>query len=305
MVLQLLRLRVVVGDRALRGHAGTAGAAAAELRRERRRRASPRGSRSPGTASARSRAMRRGRGARTGIVLMPARFQVDDADYGRLQEAVAAARRRAGARRRDRAFRDGARRRCRCRDRSAAGAARGAARPGPVLPGDVHLTPRGHEVVADALDAFIDEQQLLRGVAPRADPAPWSSTRCTSSGSSSSSTRSTGCCRTAAQNWLLLVASYYFYAAWDWRFLGLLARARRSSTTSCAPAASTQRPTPRRRQALLVRQPRLQPDAARVLQVLQLLRRQPARAASARSAGSSTSSRCACCCRSASRSTRS
>ena len=25
-----------------------------------------------------------------------------------------------------------------------------------------------------------------------------------------------------AQNWLLLLASYYFYAAWDWRFLGLL-----------------------------------------------------------------------------------
>jgi D-alanyl-lipoteichoic acid acyltransferase DltB (MBOAT superfamily) len=25
------------------------------------------------------------------------------------------------------------------------------------------------------------------------------------------------------QNWLLLVSSYYFYAAWDWRFLGLLA----------------------------------------------------------------------------------
>ena len=24
------------------------------------------------------------------------------------------------------------------------------------------------------------------------------------------------------QNWLLLLASYYFYAAWDWRFLGLL-----------------------------------------------------------------------------------
>src|SRR5689334_19912795 len=24
------------------------------------------------------------------------------------------------------------------------------------------------------------------------------------------------------QNWLLLGASYYFYAAWDWRFLGLL-----------------------------------------------------------------------------------
>src|SRR5580765_420412 len=24
------------------------------------------------------------------------------------------------------------------------------------------------------------------------------------------------------QNWLLLIASYWFYAAWDWRFLGLL-----------------------------------------------------------------------------------
>ena len=26
-----------------------------------------------------------------------------------------------------------------------------------------------------------------------------------------------------AQNWLLLIASYYFYAAWDYRFLALLA----------------------------------------------------------------------------------
>src|SRR6187397_1288989 len=25
-----------------------------------------------------------------------------------------------------------------------------------------------------------------------------------------------------AQNWMLVAASYYFYAAWDWRFLGLL-----------------------------------------------------------------------------------
>ena len=25
------------------------------------------------------------------------------------------------------------------------------------------------------------------------------------------------------QNWLLLIASYYFYAAWDYRFLALLA----------------------------------------------------------------------------------
>ena len=34
---------------------------------------------------------RRGRRRATAIVLMPARFQVDDADYGRLKEAVAAA----------------------------------------------------------------------------------------------------------------------------------------------------------------------------------------------------------------------
>ena len=36
-----------------------------------------------------------------------------------------------------------------------------------------------------------------------------------------------------AQNWLLLVASYYFYAAWDWRFLGLLV-----ASTLASPAVS-------------------------------------------------------------------
>ena len=88
-----------------------------------------------------------------------------------------------------------------------------AALPGPDLffQQTVHLTPRGHEIVADALE------RSSRAAAGRAAGAAlnrrWSSTRSTSSGSSSSSTRSTGCCRTAAQNWLLLVASYYFYAA--------------------------------------------------------------------------------------------
>ncbi|MEO7272754.1 MAG: hypothetical protein ABIX28_15415 [Vicinamibacterales bacterium] len=100
-------------------------------------------------------------GARTAIALMPARFQVDDPDYGRLKEAVAAA---GGDLQRD------------------AASARFAAALAPLalpqldllpalrraLPGTdlffqetVHLTPRGHEVVAAALDAFIAEHHLL------------------------------------------------------------------------------------------------------------------------------------------------
>jgi D-alanyl-lipoteichoic acid acyltransferase DltB (MBOAT superfamily) len=53
-----------------------------------------------------------------------------------------------------------------------------------------------------------------------------------------------------AQNWLLLVASYYFYAAWDWRFLGLLI----ASTVvdySCALALS-RASTPAKRRGLLL-----------------------------------------------------
>ena len=47
-----------------------------------------------------------------------------------------------------------------------------------------------------------------------------------------------------AQNWLLLVASYYFYAAWDWRFLGLLiASTLVDFTCGLADGAA---PTPRR-----------------------------------------------------------
>jgi D-alanyl-lipoteichoic acid acyltransferase DltB (MBOAT superfamily) len=52
-----------------------------------------------------------------------------------------------------------------------------------------------------------------------------------------------------AQNWLLLFASYYFYAAWDWRFLGLLM----GSTIvdySCGLALS-RAATPRVRRTLL------------------------------------------------------
>ena len=85
----------------------------------------------------------------------------------------------------------------------------------------MHLTPRGHAVVAAALDRFIEDHRLLRAEARRRRVAMvfnslhfvWFFLVVYAP---------TGCCRTAAQNWLLLVASYYFYAAWDWRFLGLL-----------------------------------------------------------------------------------
>src|SRR5262249_43943280 len=100
-------------------------------------------------------------GARTAVLLMPARFQVDDADYGRLKDAVAQS---GGELSRDAAS-----------GRFAAALdglpipyldvlpALRAARPGPDLffQQTVHLTPRGHEIVADALDRFIQEHHLL------------------------------------------------------------------------------------------------------------------------------------------------
>jgi lysophospholipase L1-like esterase len=97
-------------------------------------------------------------GARTMVVLMPARFQLDDGDYGRLRRVVADAH--------GELVRDAASERF-------ATALSGLGLPVldllPVLrsagPGadlffqyNVHLTPRGHEIVADALDAFLDRQ---------------------------------------------------------------------------------------------------------------------------------------------------
>jgi lysophospholipase L1-like esterase len=103
-------------------------------------------------------------GARTAILLMPARFQVDDADYGRLREGV----RQAGGE----LVRDAA------TDRFAAALsplglplidvlpALRAALPGPdvFFQQTVHLTPRGHEVTAAALERFIREQRLVDGL---------------------------------------------------------------------------------------------------------------------------------------------
>ena len=52
------------------------------------------------------------------------------------------------------------------------------------------------------------------------------------------------------QNWLLLLASYYFYAAWDWRFLGLLIGSTLVDYT-CALAIA-RATSPRRRRVLLL-----------------------------------------------------
>lgn len=100
-------------------------------------------------------------GARTGIILMPARFQVDDGDYERLLEIV----RQAGGT----LVRDAATERF-----ASALQTLGlpmvdvlpdlrAALPGPDLfyQETVHLTPRGHIVVAETLDRFLRESGLL------------------------------------------------------------------------------------------------------------------------------------------------
>ena len=103
----------------------------------------------------------RATGARTGIILMPARFQVDDEDYGRLRDIVAAA---GGELRRDAATE---------RFAAALGAldvpqidllpALRAAAPGPDLffKENIHLTRHGHEVVGRALARFIEDRALL------------------------------------------------------------------------------------------------------------------------------------------------
>jgi lysophospholipase L1-like esterase len=100
-------------------------------------------------------------GARSAIALMPARFQVDDGDYGRLREIVSQA---GGELVRDAAT---------ARFDSALSElpvprvdllpALRRALPGPDLfyQTTVHLTPRGHRVVAETLAAFIRTESLL------------------------------------------------------------------------------------------------------------------------------------------------
>ena len=100
-------------------------------------------------------------GTRTGILLLPARFQVDDADYGRLRDIVKSAG--------GELVRDGATQRF-------AAALGTLSRPMldllPVLRGapagpdlffqeNVHLTVRGHAIVGEAIARFLNEQRLL------------------------------------------------------------------------------------------------------------------------------------------------
>lgn len=100
-------------------------------------------------------------GARLGIVLMPARLQLDDADFGRLREIVADAGGRMERHAPTERF-------------SASLSTLGppmldllpplqAALPGPDLffQENVHLTPRGHAVVADALVPFVTDPRLM------------------------------------------------------------------------------------------------------------------------------------------------
>ncbi len=100
-------------------------------------------------------------GATTAVVLMPARFQVDDADYGRLKAVVTSA---GGSLVRDAATErfDAALAPLRIPRLDVLPALR-AALPGPDLfyQETVHLTPRGHAVVAAALEQFIEDQRLL------------------------------------------------------------------------------------------------------------------------------------------------
>ena len=99
-------------------------------------------------------------GARTMVMLMPARFQVDDTDYGHLKKAVEGAGgklvRDAATERFDRALADLP------VPRFDALPPLRAALPGPdvFFQKTVHLTPRGHEIVAQALEEFIRRQGL-------------------------------------------------------------------------------------------------------------------------------------------------
>jgi lysophospholipase L1-like esterase len=100
-------------------------------------------------------------GARTAVMLMPARFQVDDGDYGRLRDAVAQAGgelvRDAATRRFDEALASAP------LPRFDALPALRRALPGPdvFFQRTVHLTPRGHEIVAEALEQFLGDSGLL------------------------------------------------------------------------------------------------------------------------------------------------
>ncbi len=107
-------------------------------------------------------------GAKTGVILMPARFQVDDGDYGRLKEIVRSTGgelvRDAATGRFEAAFAELALPRVDPLPELRA-AARG---PDLFFQQNVHLTPRGHEILAGVLERFLDESGLLKAPEPSA-----------------------------------------------------------------------------------------------------------------------------------------
>lgn len=161
MVLQILRLRVLAATERFRTAAGPPEAPLQAYAKN------PTPRIEQGISLARDVLARlaneaRAAGARTGIILMPARFQIDDGDYGRLREIVTQS---GGDLVRDAAT-----------ERFSAALAdlqlptidllpvlRNAKR-GPDLffQENVHLTPRGHAVVADSLAAFVQAQFVAR-----------------------------------------------------------------------------------------------------------------------------------------------
>jgi lysophospholipase L1-like esterase len=102
-------------------------------------------------------------GARTMVMFVPARFQVNDVDYRQLNSAVSQAGgalvRDAASERFDTAFSELPLPRL-----DVLPALRATPRPDDMFfQQTVHLTPRGHEVVADAMERFIREKGLADG----------------------------------------------------------------------------------------------------------------------------------------------
>jgi hypothetical protein len=103
-------------------------------------------------------------GARTMVMLVPARFQIDDADYGRLKAAVAQAGgelvRDAASERFNEALAQLPLPRLDVLPPLRAASAAGDV----FFQQTVHLTPRGHEIVAEAMERFIREKGLASGL---------------------------------------------------------------------------------------------------------------------------------------------
>jgi lysophospholipase L1-like esterase len=103
----------------------------------------------------------RAAGARTAVMLLPARFQVNDEDYGHLRDAVTQSGgtlvRDAAGQRIDQALRD-----LQVPRFDVLPPLRTAGADAFFLR-TVHLTPRGHDIVAEALDRFLRESRLVDG----------------------------------------------------------------------------------------------------------------------------------------------